>query len=45
MEPLDGATLHAAIKAHRGSRRSLAQKLGLSERTLYRRIQNLPATK
>ncbi|GAB2877410.1 sigma 54-interacting transcriptional regulator [Uliginosibacterium flavum] len=42
MESLDDARLRAAVLAHRGSRRSLALKLGLSERTLYRRIRRLP---
>ena len=30
-----------AIGAHRGSRKALAEKLGMSERTLYRRISAL----
>ena len=32
-----------AFKQHRGSRRALAEKLGLSERTLYRRLGKLKA--
>ena len=30
-----------AVRAHRGSRRELAQRLGISERTLYRRLRDL----
>jgi DNA-binding NtrC family response regulator len=30
-----------AVRGHRGSRRELAQKLGISERTLYRRLREL----
>ncbi|MGB5103651.1 MAG: sigma 54-interacting transcriptional regulator [Steroidobacteraceae bacterium] len=33
--------LQAALAAHQGSRRSLAQSLGISERTLYRKLQRL----
>lgn len=33
--------LLAALEAHRGSRRALAARLGISERTLYRRIKGL----
>lgn len=33
--------LIAAVGAHRGSRRELANRLGLSERTLYRRLREL----
>ncbi|MDV7399146.1 helix-turn-helix domain-containing protein, partial [Arthrospira platensis SPKY1] len=28
-----------AVRSHRGSRRELARKLGISERTLYRRLR------
>lgn len=38
---IDDARLAEALRLHRGSRRELAQKLGLSERTLYRRLQAL----
>ena len=37
----DDADLAAALHSHRGSRRALAAKLGLSERTLYRRLKKL----
>ena len=30
-----------AVRSHRGSRRDLARKLGISERTLYRRLREL----
>ncbi|MBS0353670.1 MAG: sigma-54-dependent Fis family transcriptional regulator [Proteobacteria bacterium] len=33
--------LRAALQGHRGSRKSLAAQLGMSERTLYRRIKEL----
>lgn len=33
--------LMGALRTHRGNRRELAQKLGLSERTLYRRLRGL----
>jgi DNA-binding NtrC family response regulator len=34
-------TLRTILVSHRGSRRELARRLGISERTLYRRIQEL----
>src|SRR5690606_36544862 len=34
------ATLRA-VRAHRGNRRELARRLGISERTLYRRLREL----
>ena len=37
----DDVDLAAALRSHRGSRKALAAKLGLSERTLYRRLKNL----
>ncbi len=43
-EWLDDAGLAEALRLHRGSRRELAHKLGLSERTLYRRLQALKQT-
>ena len=33
--------LRAAVRNHKGSRRELADRLGLSERTLYRKLHNL----
>ena len=33
--------LQAALDAHRGSRRKLAESLGISERTLYRKLERL----
>jgi len=30
-----------AVRSHRGSRRELARRLGISERTLYRRLKEL----
>jgi len=39
--PPSDEELLAAVAFHRGSRRALASKLGLSERTLYRRLQAL----
>ncbi len=39
--PPAGDDLAAIAAAHRGSRRALADKLGLSERTLYRRLRAL----
>lgn len=46
--PLDLAgmerkALQALVEAHRGSRRELARKLGVSERTLYRKLKALEA--
>jgi len=38
---LDDQALIEALNTHHGSRRALARKLGLSERTLYRRLQAL----
>ncbi len=35
------AELQEVLRAHRGSRKELAEKLGLSERTLYRRLKSL----
>lgn len=35
------ATLQAELKAHRGSRAELARKLGISERSLYRRLREI----
>ncbi|HEX9206670.1 MAG TPA: sigma 54-interacting transcriptional regulator, partial [Steroidobacteraceae bacterium] len=33
--------LRSALRNHRGSRRALAERLGLSERTLYRKLRDL----
>jgi two-component system response regulator HydG len=35
------AALRAQLKAHRGSRAELARKLGISERSLYRKLRDL----
>ncbi|MBT9487096.1 MAG: sigma 54-interacting transcriptional regulator [Rubrivivax sp.] len=35
------ATLRAQLQAHQGSRAALARKLGISERSLYRKLRNL----
>jgi two-component system, NtrC family, response regulator HydG len=35
------AALRAALREHEGSRRDLARRLGLSERTLYRKLRSL----
>ena len=35
------AALRTAVRNHRGSRRELAKALGLSERTLYRKLRDL----
>ena len=40
---LDADALRRALAAHRGNRAALAQQLGLSERSLYRRIRALRA--
>ena len=39
--PLSDELLAAAVHAHTGSRKALAEKLGMSERTLYRRLKSL----
>ncbi len=36
------ADLAVALQAHKGSRKALAIKLGMSERTLYRRLKSIP---
>jgi two-component system response regulator HydG len=48
VQPLDAslhdverAALLAQLKAHRGSRAELARKLGISERSLYRKLRNI----
>jgi two-component system response regulator HydG len=37
-------TLRAQLARHHGSRAALARQLGISERTLYRRLKDLPPT-
>lgn len=39
--PPDDATLRQALASHRGSRAALARQLGISERSLYRRLSAL----
>lgn len=39
LEEVQRQALLRAVRSHRGSRRELAQKLGLSERTLYRKLR------
>lgn len=39
---LSDAELAAALRTHQGSRKTLAARLGMSERTLYRRLKSLP---
>lgn len=41
LEEVQRQALLRAVRSHRGSRRDLARKLGLSERTLYRRLRSL----
>lgn len=41
LEEIQRQALQLAINEHLGSRRELARKLGISERTLYRRLQAL----
>jgi len=38
------ATLHEMLRQHSGSRAALAAKLGISERSLYRKLKALDAT-
>ena len=40
-DSLSDAELAAVVRAHRGSRKALAARLGVSERTLYRRLKSL----
>ena len=40
---LSDAQIGEALRTHRGSRKALAESLGLSERTLYRRLRTLVA--
>jgi DNA-binding NtrC family response regulator len=41
LKDLERRTLEARLKDHRGSRKALAEELGISERTLYRRLKSL----
>jgi len=41
LEDAERRALDEALKAHAGSRRSLAATLGISERTLYRKLRRL----
>ena len=41
LEEVQRQALLRAVRTHRGSRRELAQRLGISERTLYRRLRDL----
>ena len=45
LRPLDRKTLAHALKEHRGNRRDLAASLGVSERTLYRRLREFGLTR
>ncbi|WP_068804743.1 sigma-54 interaction domain-containing protein [Thauera phenolivorans] len=41
LEEVQRQALMRAVRSHRGSRRDLARRLGISERTLYRRLREL----
>ncbi|MFA7281028.1 MAG: sigma-54-dependent Fis family transcriptional regulator [Sterolibacterium sp.] len=41
LKELEQQTLETRLAYHRGSRRALAEELGISERTLYRRLRKL----
>lgn len=41
---LEGAVLQRRLAEHRGNRKSLAAELGISERTLYRKLRKLRST-
>jgi len=41
LRSVERATLQAQLKAHQGSRAELAQKLGISERSLYRKLREI----
>jgi DNA-binding NtrC family response regulator len=38
---VERAALQAQLQAHRGSRAELARKLGISERSLYRKLRDI----
>lgn len=44
LETIEQAALRQVVAAHRGSRAELAAKLGISERSLYRRLKRLGMT-
>jgi two-component system, NtrC family, response regulator HydG len=44
LREVERAALQAQLQAHRGSRADLARKLGISERTLYRKLRELSAS-
>jgi DNA-binding NtrC family response regulator len=44
LRSVERAALQAQLKAHRGSRAELAQKLGISERSLYRKLREMDDT-
>ncbi len=44
LRSVERAALQAQLKAHRGSRAELAQKLGISERSLYRKLREIDDT-
>jgi two-component system response regulator HydG len=41
LRSVERAALQAQLKMHRGSRAELAQKLGISERSLYRKLREI----
>ena len=41
LRSVERAALQAQLKAHRGSRAELAEKLGISERSLYRKLREI----
>ena len=41
LRSVERAALQAQLKAHRGSRSELARKLGISERSLYRKLRDI----
>jgi DNA-binding NtrC family response regulator len=43
LREVERAALLAQLQAHRGSRAELAQKLGISERSLYRKLREIQA--
>jgi DNA-binding NtrC family response regulator len=45
LEDTELASLAEALALHRGSRRSLARSLGISERTLYRKLRRLASAR
>ena len=39
MADIERAAIEAALQEHRGNRRKAAERLGIGERTLYRKIK------